>query len=120
MLGVDIVEHSRIVQFQKDNNFLKKFLFSKELEQLEGITDKIAYISSRFAAKEAITKALKGKLLNYIYSDHLLILRSPNSSPHIAISNEFKEKMHETFGRNNIELSISHEKSLSIAIAILN
>lgn len=96
-IGIDIVEHERIKL-----NLASKILTVNEYSQFEKLLNyeqKVEYLASRFAAKEAIIKATnKRYLLNEIE-----ILRTDNK-PKINI--------------NNIKLSISHEKKYSVAMCV--
>ncbi len=97
MIGVDIVKHSRV-----NLKIAKKVLTEKELEQLKDISNEEAknqYLSSRFAAKEAIIKATNKK---YSFKD-IEVLRT-NGAPSVNIK--------------NLELSISHEEDYSVAFCI--
>ncbi len=97
MIGVDIVKHSRV-----NFKIAKKVLTEKEIDQFNDISNddaKKQYLSSRFAAKEAIIKATNKK---YSFKD-IEVLRT-NGAPSINI--------------DNIELSISHEEDYSIAFCI--
>ncbi len=96
-IGVDIVKHSRV-----NMKIAKKVLTEKENKQLEEIKNKEAkkeYLSSRFAAKEAIIKATNKK---YSFKD-IEVLRT-EGSPRVNIK--------------NLELSISHEEDYSVAFCI--
>lgn len=120
MLGIDIVENARFIAKQNDIGFLSKFLSDEELKQLNDLSiNHIEYIASRFAAKEAVVKALKGNLLKYIYSNHFSILRVKGQAPNVYISEEFLNKINQIFNKKSIEISISHEKLFSVAIAML-
>jgi len=94
-IGTDIVNHQRI-----NEKIAKTFLSEKELQVLKNKKDKITYIASRFAAKEAIIKATNKK---YLMRD-------------IEISN--LENGKPTCNIKGIHLTIAHEKEYSIAYAI--
>ncbi len=102
-----------------NQNFLKEFLSSSELEQFHLAPNKIQYAASRFAAKEAVYKALKGQLIKYIYSDHFSVLRQSGSFPIIYISPEFQLALNNIYQKNTIQVSISHEEEYSVAVALL-
>ncbi|WP_342258966.1 holo-ACP synthase [Spiroplasma endosymbiont of Dioctria linearis] len=101
-IGIDIVENERI---SLNESFLKKFLHIDEislLNNLESNDAKLQFASGRWAAKEALIKCLEKPLkiseINIIY----------NKNKPIIENKEFK----------NIELSISHEKKYSVAVAL--
>lgn len=109
-VGIDIVEFSRIKEMLNDK-FINRILSSKELAYLSIITNekrKIEYIASRFAAKEAYTKA-------YVTFDEPLnfkdvsVLKDENGAPYIE----------STYRPDDIlMISISHSENYAIAICI--
>ncbi len=97
MIGVDIVKHSRV-----NMKIAKKVLTENEMKQLDDIKNddaKRQYLSSRFAAKEAIIKATNRK---FSFKE-IEILRT-KGAPDVNIE--------------NLELSISHEEDYSVAFCI--
>jgi holo-[acyl-carrier protein] synthase len=61
-VGVDIVEMKRAKGIRLQRRFAEYFLTPSELAAWEGNSDKVAFIASRFAAKEAVIKAYPGFL----------------------------------------------------------
>ena len=57
-VGVDIVENSRIKKSISNKKFLLRIFTNNEIAKSKKITDKTAFFSKRFAAKEAFSKAL--------------------------------------------------------------
>lgn len=105
MIGIDIVEHQRIgLNYER---LALKILSKLEYEvflKIELENRKIEYVASRFAAKEALYKATNLKL-NF---KDVSILNEDNGKPYVLI----KEK------KTNYEVSLSHEKNYSVAIAL--
>ena len=56
-IGVDIVEHTRIRNIRYLERFAELVLSKRERAELAERHDKIEFIASRFAAKEAVIKA---------------------------------------------------------------
>ncbi len=107
-LGIDIVSIKRIENIYKKfgNNFLKKILNPYEMKEIEKIKNKkrkIEKIAGIFAAKEAIIKCLNKK----IYLNEITISYTKNGKPYCKINNR------------NIIISISHEKSFAVAVALI-
>jgi len=97
MIGCDIVKISR---FKKNLEKLKnRILTVSEQEEFNNTSNKLEYIAGRWAAKEAIFKAV-GKL------SKLSILKNKQGAPYVV-------------GRPDIKLSISHEKEYCISVAII-
>ncbi len=109
MIGIDIVENNRMIN--KDEDFIKRILSLKEYSIYISYSNeqrKLEYISSRFAAKEALFKAFKKGNNDLNYKD-ISILNDTNGAPFIEINDHKVEYL---------EVSISHEKNYSIAIVM--
>ncbi|MBQ1483542.1 MAG: holo-ACP synthase [Erysipelotrichaceae bacterium] len=105
-IGTDIVDISR-VRKAISNAFLAKVLSGEELEKAASMSEerKIQFTAGRFAAKEAIIKALSGH--------EVPDLRDLN------ITNNEKGKPEIVYKDYKLEISISHEKDYAIAFAVL-
>ena len=105
-IGIDIVDNERIKK-SINNSFLEKILTEKEKNiflQKSG-QKQAEYICGRFAAKEAIIKAIH-KYEKPNYTD-IEILNNKDGAPVVSYNNY------------NIIVSISHEKKYTIAEAIV-
>lgn len=104
-IGCDIVELKRIEKAMEKTGFLK-ILTPKEREQFELYQGKrqIEWLAGRFAAKEAIIKALHEKY-SCTLSD-IEILSAADGAPYC------------TFPSCEIQISIAHEKTYAIAYAV--
>ena len=120
LTGTDIIEISRIKNSidSLGENFKNKIYTNKEIEYCESKKNaKYQHYAGRFAAKEAIFKAVS-KLLNDKYEiswRDAQILNDINGKPHI----EFKIKRLEE-NIESIDISISHCKEYAVAnVAII-
>ena len=57
-IGVDIVDNKRLRKLIKDKKFINRTFGKKEIELSKRFKDKVNYFAKRFAAKEALSKAL--------------------------------------------------------------
>ena len=57
-IGVDIVNNTRIRNLIKNKGFISRIFSKKEIDQSKKIKNKVNYYSKRFAAKEALSKAI--------------------------------------------------------------
>lgn len=105
-IGTDIIEISRVRKSLNDA-FLRKVLSPYEIRLCVNFRTEriIEYVAGRFAAKEAIIKAL---------SDYEL----PRMQD-IIILNDEKGKPVVTYKNFDILVSISHEKEYAVATAVL-
>jgi len=99
-IGCDILENKRLEN--KDLEFIKLILTEEEMTEYR--IRKSSYLYGRFAAKEAIMKALPDTK-NYSFLD-FTILTNPDGSPYVV-------------NYPNIKISISHEKEYTMAFAII-
>lgn len=101
-IGCDIVENKRLVD--KNDTFLNHVLTEKEKE-LYNQRNKVEFLAGRFAAKEAIMKALPN--IKELKFTDIEVLNYEDGKPYCNIE--------------GIEdISISHEKEYTIAVALYN
>lgn len=115
-LGNDVIEVKRIqLAINKyKNKFLHRLFTKKEIEKSYTYKDPTPYFAGRFAAKEAIAKALGvgfGKSLSWL---DIEILNSPSGQPIVELSKASAR----IFKSPNILISISHTKLVATAVAI--
>lgn len=104
MLGIDIVEISRIKKLMDENeNFLLKVFNEDEIERIKKRKEPYERAGGVFAAKEAVAKAL-GTGIGKI-SFHDIKIKYNEDSPYAEV---FDMKF---------DLSISHERSYAVAVA---
>lgn len=105
-IGCDIVEVSRIYANINSENFLQCILTEKEYAICNAYAKqrKAEWIAGRFAAKEAIYKAI-----NTVYACPLT---------QIEILSDVKGRPFCTLSDFDIKISIAHEKAYAIAYAI--
>ena len=118
LCGTDIIEISRIKQSieRTGNNFLNLIYTPKEIEYCESKRNaKYYHYAGRFAAKEAIYKAISG-LLNDRFGiswHNAQILNDKNGNPKIEFLNiEFRNI-------ESIDISISHCKEYAVASVVV-
>lgn len=115
LCGTDIIEISRIKEaIEKEKiNFIERVYTKKEIEYCEGKNkNKYQHYAARFAAKEAVFKALS-QLLNDKYDltwQNVEILNNKDSKPIVRLINIRLDKI------KNLDLSISHCKEYAIAM----
>jgi len=117
-IGLDIVEVERIRKdiAQYGDKFINRILSEKEIESYDKRFDKDLFLAGRFAAKEAIIKAL-GKFLTDRppYTD-LQVLNDNTGQPYFKLTDEILQKLKKTV----ILLSISHEKNYAAAMVVIS
>lgn len=114
-IGNDIIEIDRIKRAIQNHgaHFLNKLFTKKEQEYCQQSKNPYPRFAGRFAAKEAISKALGTGFGEHLSWLDLEILNDSQGKPCVCINNN-------TFKDSKILLSISHCKLYAIATAILN
>jgi len=90
-------------------DFLNRVFTLQELENANGNSSFYQHLAGRFAAKEAVFKALGDKRLSW---KDVQILNDPDGKPHCSLLNR-------NFGKKDIYVSISHVKNYAVANAIV-
>lgn len=113
--GTDIIEIERVKQsIEKYEDKFKENIFTKgEVEYCESHkTQKYQHYAARFAAKEAIFKAISKKLdYNYSWTD-FEILNSDKGKPEVFLKTKIQEI-------ESIDISISHCKDYAVAMVVV-
>ncbi len=115
-LGLDIVEIARIERDLKrfGERFVNRILGAKERSQYQKRNDRTLFLAGRFAAKEAVVKAL-GYYLSVRPPLHQLeIINDASGRPELVLPDDVKAKLR---GAHCL-LSITHEQNYAAAVAI--
>ena len=111
-LGCDIIEIDRIKRScESSHRFLDKVFTCQELEYCTSQKLRYQHLAGRFAAKEAVGKAI-GCSLNWLDVE---ITRSESGKPSVTLHGKAKE----IAGHMKITISISHSRGNAMAVALL-
>ena len=114
-IATDIVHIPRIRDLinQKGTKFINKVFTDNEILYCNKNANPSIHFSGKYAAKEAVKKALLAKdFIEFISLKDIEILNKPNKSPYVNIALEISSKL-------NFDVSISHEKEYAIAFALI-
>ena len=116
--GVDIIEVNRVKEAMLNTHGFKEKVFTKkEIEVGENKSDavKYQYYAGRFAAKEAVYKALSSKFGDKLWFGDIEILNDSKllNRPYVVFKNTDLESMQKQ-GTLEIDVSISHIEALAI------
>jgi len=112
LTGVDIIEIRRIKKTILTNKrFLKKVYTPSEIAYCNSKKNKWQHFAVRFAAKEAVWKALGKK---DIWHRDISVKNTKDGKPEVVLSKKYKEL------EKKISLSLSHTDDYAVAFAILN
>ena len=111
--GIDIIEIDRIAESIKDENFLKKIFTEKEMA-LCTRKNKAEFYAGRFAAKEAVSKAVGTGIRGFSVLD-IEILNDELGKPYVILHNKLRQKM-EGYA---IQISLSHSREYAVSTVIV-
>ncbi len=122
-VGSDLVHISRIeaVLERQGEAFARRILCPEELEtfcQKNKARQKAAFLAKRFAAKEALSKALKTGI-GKVSWQHILVSNSPGGAPEISLSGQALT-VFKALGGESIHLSLSDEQDMALAFVVLS
>ena len=120
-IGVDIIDNKRIRALINNKAFINRTFSKSEIKLSKRISNKTNYFAKRFAAKESLAKSIGTGFRNNLNFKDIEILNDNKGKPYYyktkkinsIINKKFKVKRYDLF------LSISDEKSYSIAFTIL-
>ena len=120
-IGVDIVSNKRIKSSIKSKKFIIRTFSKNEILRSDKILNKTNYFSKRFAAKEALAKAIGIGFRDGLNFKDIEVLNDKLGKPNHAVTQKLKNliKKKKKIKNFNLFLSISDEKEYSIAFAII-
>ena len=117
-IGTDIIEISRIKEaVERNPKFMDKLFTKNEQQYLISRNMRPEYIAGRFAAKEAVVKALGTGFTGFDFKD-VEIDRTASGKPIVVLKGKAKQTA-QKYGEYKFHLSISHGTDNAIAYAIL-
>lgn len=115
-IGVDIIHEKRLAGLRPEDPFLRKTFTEGEREAAAQAPVPLRWYAERFAAKEAVFKALQisgeGVRLNEIET-----LNDENGIPRVTLYGALRERA-EQLGICRIHISLSNEDPISVAYAV--
>jgi holo-[acyl-carrier protein] synthase len=117
-VGVDLVEVDRVGRSADrfGDRFLKRIYHPRELEQTRG--DRVQYLASRFAVKEALFKALGTGWSRGVRWIDVEVRNLPNGQPVLALHGEAARRAEE-IGADRYHVSITHTAGHAAAVVVL-
>ena len=117
-VGIDIIEIERIIKSVEryGDKFLDKIYTTNELEYCLSKFNKYQHLAARFAAKEAVYKAVTSGWEQGISWQDIEIFNDPFGNPEVKPSGKLK-----TFLANDkqLKISMSHSDNYVTCVAII-
>ena len=111
-VGTDIVEVPRIRKLARRPKFLDRVFTAAEQAYCLAKKNPAQHFAVRFAAKEAVWKALSGLKVRGVGHKEIGVRRHPDGRPSLSLSPRLKKY------EKNFSLSLSHTKDHAIAVAL--
>ncbi len=118
-IGIDLVEMERIrrIVAHYGDRFLNRIFTHLEVQFAVSRADPVIHLAALFAAKEAASKAL-GTGIRGISWKEIEVRHKESGKPYLVFHGRARKRF-ETMGGVRSYLSISHEKTHTIAIVII-
>ncbi|TNE78051.1 MAG: holo-ACP synthase [Gammaproteobacteria bacterium] len=119
-IGTDIVEIGRIkgVLDRHGRSFAQRILCPRELIRFDQASNPVAYLAKRFAAKEALAKAL-GTGIGRVSWQDIETSNNTAGAPQFILGDSVRSVMTE-LGADEALLSLSDEQDYALAFVVLS
>jgi len=119
-IGIDIIEIERIKKLIKkfSGKFLKRVFMPGEIAYCSRLRNSGAGYAARFAAKEAVLKALGTGLARGIRWVDIEVVRVKEEAPEVVLHGRAAVLVREK-GVKKVLLSMTHDKTKAVAFVIL-
>jgi len=116
-IGVDIIEIARVRQSIETlgDRFLDKVFTSREREYCSSKQNSFQHFAARFAAKEAVSKAMSTGWAGEFRWKDVEVMNDPSGQPRITLSGPLTELL----VRARILVPLSHSESHVVAMVLI-
>jgi len=116
-VGIDLIQTDRVKKAldRWGNKFANKILGDEEMDVFRNKINKVQYLCGRFAAKEAVIKTLGAFLATRVSFTQIQILNDLYGKPYVHLDGDIFERLID----KEIKISITHERDMAAAIAII-
>ncbi|MBV1877239.1 MAG: holo-ACP synthase [Pseudomonadales bacterium] len=118
-IGVDIVDTDRMDKSYRrfGDRFAEKILHQDEIQKYHAANNKVSFLAKRFAAKEAVAKALGTGMRAGVHFRQICICNKKTGLPFVKLS-AAAETRAAALGVKKIHLSLSDERTNAIAFVV--
>ena len=118
-IGTDLVELSRIKKTYErfGDHFVNRLLMDEELKLFKNVKNKTRFLAMRFAAKEAIVKAMGTGFSDGVWIKDTGVINLASGKPITIFSHRGTNKLN-TLGIQYILISLTDEANMILAFAV--
>ena len=119
-IGTDVFAVKRLADaaIREEDAFFKRAYTSEEKKTAGTVSDRRTWLAGRFAAKEAVYKAVSGCGVEFHPGD-VCIVTGVRGEPQACLRGKTTARFEQVYGPDyGIHLSISHEDELVVAFAV--
>lgn len=117
-IGIDISDIDKIAKSVESEAFQRKVFTPAELKSCGEIKNSAECFAGKFAAKEALMKALGAGIRQEVWFTQIEVLNNEAGKPYINVSGEAGMLLQQS-GAKNVHISISHSMGTAVALVIL-
>ena len=119
-IGVDVLESARITQTLErfGTRFIEHLLMPEEQAQLARTARPARFLAIRFAAKEAIVKAMGTGFAHGVWIRDVGVVQNAWGKPEVVFS-ERGERVRRGLGVGDAHVTLTDERGLVVAVAVL-
>jgi holo-[acyl-carrier protein] synthase len=117
-IGIDLEEIARVERVFSAPRALARVFTPHEIAYCQPKRHRFEHLAVRFAAKEAVFKALGTGLSEGLHWTHAEVRNEPSGKPYLVLSGAAKD-LADRLGVHTILISLSHSRQYAIAQVIL-
>ena len=119
-IGVDVLESARITHTLQrfGTRFIEHLLMPEEQAQLARTARPARFLAMRFAAKEAIVKAMGTGFAHGVWIRDVGVVQNAWGKPEVVFS-ERGERVRRGLGVGDAHVTLTDERGLVVAVAVL-
>ena len=119
-IGVDVLESARVTRTLErfGAHFIERLLMPEERAQLERTQRPARFLAMRFAAKEAIVKAMGTGFAHGVWIRDVGVVQNPWGKPEVVFSPR-GERVRRALGIGEGHVTLTDEAGLVVAVAVL-
>lgn len=119
-IGVDVLESARVTRTLErfGAHFIERLLMPEERTQLQGTQRPARFLAMRFAAKEAIVKAMGTGFGHGVWIRDVGVVQNAWGKPEVVFSPR-GERVRRALGIGEGHVTLTDEAGLVVAVAVL-